>query len=70
MGLYVLFVHTEGVKWMHTQLLTLVTSASRVECREGKLLAFSLTFFLTWYMYYAKSKTNLKGQQKFFSFEE
>lgn len=69
MGLY---VHTEGVDWMHVQLLTLVTSTSRVEGREGKLLAFSLT--LTWYAFYVKSKKRQKkkkkGLQKLFSFEK
>lgn len=44
MSLSVLYVHTE---FMHNQLLTLATSANRVEDREGKLLDFSLTLSLT-----------------------
>lgn len=60
MGLY---VHTEGVDWMYVQLLTLVTSTSRVEGREGKLLAFSLTLSLTWYAFYVKSKKRQKKKR-------
>lgn len=63
MGLY---VHTEGVDWMHVQLLTLVTSTSRVEGREGKLLAFSLT--LTWYAFYVKSKKRQKKKKGYKSY--
>lgn len=70
MGLYVLYVHTEGVELMHNQLLTLATPASRVEGREGKLLDFSLTLSLSWYAFYIKRKNKLKAYKKVFSFEK